>query len=219
MIKAAFTAVSIFALWLGIQEYAVVKMMSNDSFLAIMRMLFMMIVVYGSSYILFLGGSYFKERYAVAGIRSASYTTQEQYDDMCAQVSEKKTVDQHTLMKSLTNYTSFTFSRVIPADQIDIIIENMQLLADGKDSSNSINHRISGVTSNDLYHFGWNVGKRLKKTNIQIAYFLKETFKTMLDDVSVDTVQTKLANKEGNFTLKLIPLDQELVPHIFPLSA
>ncbi len=75
---------------------------------------------------------------------------------------------------------------------------------------------MAGVTSNDLYHFGWNVGKRLKRTNIQIAWFLKDTFKTMLDDVSVDTVQTKLANKEGNFTLKLIPLDQELIPHVFP---
>lgn len=53
---------------------------------------------------------------------------------------------------------------------------------------------------------------------MQIAWFLKATFKLMFSDVAVDTIQTKLAIKEGTFTLKLIPLDQPLIPHVFPAS-
>lgn len=218
MIKAGFTAVSILALWLGIQEYASVKAVTHDSVLALMRMMFMMALVYGSSYMLYLGGPCLKailsrRKMAAAGI------SREQYDDMCARESQKTTDRKEEMMKALTDYASLTFSRIIPAEQIEIIVENLQLLSQEKDASRGISQRINGVTSNDLYHFGWNVGKRLKRTNIQIAWFLKGTFRGMLDDVSVDTVQTKLANKEGNFTLKLIPLNQELVPHIFPISA
>ena len=40
----------------------------------------------------------------------------------------------------------------------------------------------------------------------------------MFSDVAVDTIKTKLAIKEGTFILKLIPLDQPLIPHVFPAS-
>ena len=198
LIKAGFTTVSIIALWLGINEYSEVKTLTHDSTLAVMRMFFMVVLVYGVSYISFLGGSYLIPKITIklssqpkAGVKIGS--SRETYDEMCTLETKR-----------------------LPAEQIDIIVENIQLLSQGKDAACSITHKMAGVTSNDLYHFGWNVGKRLKRTNIQIAWFLKDTFKTMLDDVSVDTVQTKLANKEGNFTLKLIPLDQELIPHVFP---
>ena len=224
LIKAGFTAVSILALWIGINEYAEVKAMTHDGTLAVMRMCFMMVLVYGVSYISFIGFSYLMPRLRVkiAALSNNGVTigiTQEIYDDMCIKASKKKSDDHDELMKSLSDYASLTFSKMISSDQIDIIIENIHLLSKGKDASRSVTCRMSGVTSNDLYHFGWNIGKRLKRSNIQIAWFLKDTFKTMLDDVSVDTVQTKLANKEGNFTLKLIPLDQKLIPHIFPAVA
>ena len=102
-------------------------------------------------------------------------------------------------------------------NQIQILCNNIQQLAIGKDMSDDIAVKLDGVTSNDLYHFGWNIGKRLKKSNIQIAWFLKNTFKSMFSDVAIDTIQTKLAIKEGTFTLKLIPLDQPLTPHVFPV--
>lgn len=221
LIKAGFTTVSIIALWLGINEYSEVKTLTHDSTLAIMRMFFMVVLVYGVSYISFLGGSYLIPKITIklssqpkAGVKIGS--SRETYDEMCTLETKRNEEAHDWLMKSLSDYTTFTFSKKLPAEQIDIIVENIQLLSQGKDAACSITHKMAGVTSNDLYHFGWNVGKRLKRTNIQIAWFLKDTFKTMLDDVSVDTVQTKLANKEGNFTLKLIPLDQELIPHVFP---
>ena len=58
LIKAGFTTVSIIALWLGINEYSEVKTLTHDSTLAVMRMFFMVVLVYGVSYISFLGGSY-----------------------------------------------------------------------------------------------------------------------------------------------------------------
>lgn len=224
MIKAGFAAVSILALWLGIEEYAEVKATTHDGCLAILRMMFIVASVYGISYILLITGSYIIPmlKAKVSGSlhpEADSGFSKEQFDDLCAKETKKKLENHNDLMKSLTDYTSFTFGKLVNTEQLDIILENIRLMADGKDATGNVNRRMAGVTSNDLYHFGWNIGKRLKRTNIQIAWFLKDTFKAMLDDVSVDTVQTKLANKEGNYTLKLIPLDQELVPHIFPVCA
>lgn len=121
-------------------------------------------------------------------------------------------------MDDILSYSSLTFERHLSEDQIQVLCNNIQQLAKGKDVSDVITVKLDGVTSNDLYHFGWNIGKRLKKSNIQIAWFLKDTFKIMFSDVAVDTIQTKLAIKEGSFTLKLIPLDQPLIPHMFPAT-
>lgn len=220
LIRIAFTVITIFALWLGIEEYADIKAMTHDGSLAVLRMVFMMVVVYGSSYILLISGIYLQGRFSKRpSLQTSAGVTQAEYDYMCDQEAQRMADSQNELMKSISDYTTLTFSKVMAAEDIEIIIENITLLADDDDATRNVLCRMNGVTSNDLYHFGWNVGKRLKKSNIQIAWFLKDTFKTMLEDVSVETVQTKLANKEGNFTLKLIPLDQELVPHIFPSAA
>ena len=121
-------------------------------------------------------------------------------------------------MDDILSYSSLTFERHLSEDQIQVLRNNIQQLAKGKDVSDDITVKLDGVTSNDLYHFGWNIGKRLKRSNIQIAWFLKDTFKIMFSDVAVDTIQTKLAIKEGSFTLNLIPLDQPLIPHMFPAT-
>ena len=121
-------------------------------------------------------------------------------------------------MDDILSYSSLTFERHLSENQIQVLCNNIQQLAKGKDVSDDITVKLDGVTSNDLYHFGWNIGKRLKRSNIQIAWFLKDTFKIMFSDVAVDTIQTKLAIKEGTFTLMLIPLDQPLIPHVFPAT-
>lgn len=120
------------------------------------------------------------------------------------------------VMDNIISYASLTFERHLSKNQVETLCSNIHLLAQDKDVSEDIMIRLNGVTTNDLYHFGWNIGKRLKKTNTQIAWFLKDTFKLMFSDVAIDTIQTKLAIKEGTFTLKLIPLDQSLTPHTFP---
>ena len=122
------------------------------------------------------------------------------------------------IMDDILSYSSLTFDKHLTEAQIQTLCNNIQQLAKGKDVSDDITVKLDGVTSNDLYHFGWNIGKRLKRSNIQIAWFLKDTFKIMFSDVAVDTIQTKLAIKEGTFTLKLIPLDQPLIPHVFPAT-
>lgn len=220
MIRAILTAVSIIALWLGIQEYVEVKTLTQDTCLAVMRMMFISLLVFGSTYIIYVCGYYIapklRTRIAVASSAASAIIPKESFDDIVAEQVRMEVENQNNLIQSLTAYTSYSFSKKLSSDQLDILIENIQLLADGKDSSGNVTQKMVGVTSNDLYHFGWNIGKRLKRSNIQIAWFLKDTFKTMLEDVSIDTVQTKLAIKEGNFTLKLIPLDKELIPHVFP---
>lgn len=219
LVRIGLTAASILALWLGIEEYVEVKSMTQDCILAILKMVYMFVLVYGSSYILYVGGICLYPMLKTAGRNTSKAITPEQFNEMVLEESKKSTENHDILMESLLSYTSYTFRQKLSTDQLNILLENIRLLSDGKDADESVTQRMKGVTSNDLYHFGWNVGKRLKRSNIQIAYFLKGTFKAMLEDVSIDTVQTKLAIKEGNFTLKLVPLDQELIPHIFPERA
>ena len=56
MIRAILTAVLIIALWLGIQEYVEVKTQTQDTCLAVMRMMFISLLVFGSTYIIYVCG-------------------------------------------------------------------------------------------------------------------------------------------------------------------
>lgn len=223
LIRVVIIAVSLFAIWIGINEYVDVKNETLDRCLAIMRMLFMMMIVFGSSYTIYVILSYsykfYKTRLLRTGnIESECGFSQKKYEDMVNWECLQQSKYQIDLLESINTYSSLTFGKLINSEHLNILIENIKLLSVDKDSTGYIMTRLTGVTSNDLYHFGWNVGKRLKKTNTQIAWFLKDTFKAMLEDVSIETIQTKLAIKEGNFTLKLIPVNEPLIPHIFPES-
>lgn len=220
LVRAGFVVTTILALWLGIQKYSEVMAVSNDCILAVLNVLFVFTLVYGASYVIYLVGTLgmplLMARRAEAGETADVPFTKVRFNEMMAEEAKRAQSSSVRLMESIMAYSTLTFSKKLNSDQMDILQANIASLSEGKDASRSINTRLPGVTSNDLYHFGWNVGKRLKCSNIQIAWFLKDTFKAMLCDVSIETIQTKLAIKEGNFSLKLIPVDQELVPHIFP---
>lgn len=223
LIRVVIIAVSLFAIWIGINEYVDVKNETLDRCLAIMRMLFMMMIVFGSSYTIYVILTYSYKFYKTRLLRTGNLESectfsQKKYDDMVNWECLQQSKYQIDLLESINTYSSLTFGKLINSEHLNILIENIKLLSVDKDSTGYIMTRLTGVTSNDLYHFGWNVGKRLKKTNTQIAWFLKDTFKAMLEDVSIETIQTKLAIKEGNFTLKLIPVNEPLIPHIFPES-
>ncbi len=219
-IKAGLTIITIAALWLGIREYTEVKNLTQDSCLAVLRMTFMLSLVYGSSYLMYLAGQAVMPRLftckPICSDTGMTVISSGRYEDMAEEEKRKNADNMAALMDSIVSYASHTFDMKLKPNQTESLCNNIRLLSEGRDTYCGVSSRMDGVTSNDLYHFGWNIGKRLKRTNIQIALFLKGTFVTMLEDVSVDTVQTKLAIKEGNFSLKLIPLGQDLVPHIFP---
>lgn len=101
-----------------------------------------------------------------------------------------------------------------------VLLDNIRLFAAGKNTKADygIKRKIEGITSNDLYHFGNNIRKRLDRNGYEAASFLKDTFSGMFYEVEIDTIKSKLANKEGRFTLPLIDKSEPLRPHIFPIT-
>lgn len=215
--RAYLTVVTMSALGIGVADYTRMITTTSDSILAVFHTIFVLSLVTGIGYLIYLGTAY----YIVPKLSAARISFESCDEESNRQepiiLLESDSISESCIMKDILSYSSLTFEKHLSQNQIQILCNNIQQLAIGKDMSDDIAVKLDGVTSNDLYHFGWNIGKRLKKSNIQIAWFLKNTFKLMFSDVAIDTIQTKLAIKEGTFTLKLIPLDQPLTPHVFPV--
>lgn len=210
--KAYITICVITSLGCGISKYAAFKEISTDGTLAIFEMLFTMSLVLGISYLAYLATIYYVYPKLTSRITKNSNV---ECESGCNDAHNSHFEDD--MLEQIEFYASKTFENHLSENEMDTLIANIECLSQDKELEGAIVHRLAGITSNDIYHFGWNIGKRLHKTNIEIAWFLKGTFKQMLEDISIDTVQTKLAIKEGTFSLKLIPLGNDLVPHKFPI--
>lgn len=216
--RAYLTVVTMSALGIGVSDYTQMITETSDIFLAVFHTIFILSLVCGTGYLIYLISAYYivpKLYVAQISCKSNDEENDRQQADFLMGTDSNT---ESGIMDDILSYSSLTFEKHLSKAQIQTLCNNIQQLAKGKDVSDDITVKLDGVTSNDLYHFGWNIGKRLKRSNIQIAWFLKDTFKLMFSDVAVDTIQTKLAIKEGSFTLKLIPLDQPLIPHMFPAT-
>ena len=80
----------------------------------------------------------------------------------------------------------------------------------------AVNRRISKFRTHDVYHFGWNIAKRLKIPNTMMAEFLKSQFPWQLADVEISTIAKKLSSDEGAFTLPKVEPRLPLPP--YPLA-
>ena len=216
--RAYLTVVTMSALGIGVSDYTRMITETSDIFLAVFHTIFVLSLVCGTGYLIYLLSAYYivpKLYVAHIACKSSDEESDRQQTDFLIGTDSNT---ESGIMDDILSYSSLTFDKHLTEAQIQTLCNNIQQLAKGKDVSDDITVKLDGVTSNDLYHFGWNIGKRLKRSNIQIAWFLKDTFKLMFSEVAVDTIQTKLAIKEGSFTLKLIPLDQPLIPHVFPAT-
>ena len=213
--RAYLTVVTMSALGIGVSDYTQMITETSDIFLAVFHTIFVLSLVSGTGYLI---SAYYMVPKLCDSCNSNDSDGQESRRLQTAILTATDSNKESCIMDDILSYSSLTFEKHLSENQIQVLCNNIQQLAKGKDVSDDITVKLDGVTSNDLYHFGWNIGKRLKRSNIQIAWFLKDTFKIMFSDVAVDTIQTKLAIKEGTFTLKLIPLDQPLIPHVFPAT-
>ena len=216
--RAYLTVVTMSALGIGVSDYTQMITETSDIFLAVFHTIFVLSLVSGTGYLIYLISAYYIVPKLCDSCNSNDSDGQESRRLQTAILTATDSNKESCIMADILSYSSLTFEKHLSENQIQVLCNNIQQLAKGKDVSDDITVKLDGVTSNDLYHFGWNIGKRLKRSNIQIAWFLKDTFKIMFSDVAVDTIQTKLAIKEGTFTLKLIPLDQPLIPHVFPAT-
>ena len=68
----------------------------------------------------------------------------------------------------------------------------------------------------DIYHFGWNIARRLKISNDDMALFLKSQFVWHLDDSALSTISKKLSYEIGKSTIPKVNPKDPLLP--FPLA-
>lgn len=216
----------------GIIQYVHIKDQTGDNSIAFLIMIFDIIFWCGIFTTLYLFTSYYlipkvhelkislktlsNKRNGIIEISKSLSEPQNEFEE-----AKAKAVEEHNkILPEILNYAELTFADLLNDDELTVLIDNIKLFAQSKNTKADIGikRKFEGVTSNDLYHFGNNIRKRLKKNGYEAAYFLKDTFVAMLYDVEIDTIKSKLANKEGRFTLPLISLDQPLKPHIFPIT-
>lgn len=76
----------------------------------------------------------------------------------------------------------------------------------------AVNRAIHRISTLDLHHFGWNIGKRLKKDNTGIAHFLKTQFPVVFKNSTEASMKKKLKSEDGRFMIDIVELDKELSP-------
>lgn len=114
-------------------------------------------------------------------------------------------------------YTLGTFAGVLTNEELMSLDNNLKAFILGESTQQtSVNRRISKFRTHDVYHFGWNIAKRLKISNTVMAEFLKSQFPWQLADVEVSTISKKLSSDEGAFTLPKVEPRLPLPP--FPLA-
>lgn len=110
-------------------------------------------------------------------------------------------------------YTLGTFAGVLTNEELMSLDNNLKAFILGEPTTQiSVNRRISKFRTHDVYHFGWNIAKRLKKSNTVMAEFLKLQFPWQLADVEISTIAKKLSSDEGAFTLPKVEPRLPLTP-------
>lgn len=120
----------------------------------------------------------------------------------------------------IVSYTKATFQKTFTADQIEVLLNNMKALT-GDENYTSVEKSVTAhLKSDDVLHFGWNIGKRLlagtqKKLGTTTALFLKKSFPITLIKYDIGTIPSKLRVENFN-ALPLINPNEPLTPYVFP---
>ena len=110
-----------------------------------------------------------------------------------------------------------TFAGVLTNEELMSLDNSLKAFILGESTrQTAVNRRISKFRTHDVYHFGWNIAKRLKVSNTMIAEFLKSQFPWQLADVEISTIAKKLSSDEGAFTLPKVEPRLPLPP--YPLA-
>ena len=114
-------------------------------------------------------------------------------------------------------YTLGTFAGVLTNEELMSLDNSLKAFILGESTrQTAVNRRISKFRTHDVYHFGWNIAKRLKIPNTMMAEFLKSQFPWQLADVEISTIAKKLSSDEGAFTLPKVEPRLPLQP--YPLA-
>lgn len=114
-------------------------------------------------------------------------------------------------------YTLGTFAGVLTNDELMLLDQNLKAFILGETELRpAVNRRIPRLLVHDVYHFGWNIVKRLPKKNAEMAVFLKSQFPWHLADNDLTTIAKKLSSEDGNYSIPKVEKRLPLPP--FPLA-
>lgn len=119
------------------------------------------------------------------------------------------------VFKEIEEYTKETFHLVLTPEEIDNLVTSMRFFAvdfESKERPAAVNRAIHRISTLDLHHFGWNIGKRLKKDNAGIAHFLITQFPVVFKNSTEASIKKKLKSEDGRFMIDIVELDQKLAP-------
>lgn len=119
------------------------------------------------------------------------------------------------IFREIEEYTRTTFHQVLTPEEIDNLVNSMKFFAidyEPDQQPAAVNRVIHRISTLDLHHFGWNIGKRLKKDNTGIAHFLKTQFPVVFKNSTVASMKKKLKSDDGRYMIDIIELDKELSP-------
>ncbi len=119
------------------------------------------------------------------------------------------------IFEEIEDYTRATFHLVLSPEEIDNLVSSMKFFAmdfESKERPAAVNRTIHRISTLDLHHFGWNIGKRLKKDNASIAHFLITQFPVVFKNSTEASMKKKLKSEDGRFLIDIVELDQKLAP-------
>ena len=141
----------------------------------------------------------------------------EQSEEMAITFAEEVSPLDTPKAQEVIAYTLGTFAGVLTNEELMSLDNNLKAFILGEPTTQTaVNRRISKFRTHDVYHFGWNIAKRLKVSNTMIAEFLKSQFPWQLADVEISTIAKKLSSDEGASTLPKVEPRLPLPP--YPLA-
>ena len=132
-------------------------------------------------------------------------------------------VQNISYLEEAKNYAKCCFQNILTEKQLKILENNIIELWKGVDCKFTVieETEFENVYPYDLFHFAWNLLKRLTKENPKLTMyplskeFLKGCFPITLRNIEDSTIKSKLATKDGTYKLRLIPLEEPLIPYVF----
>lgn len=144
----------------------------------------------------------------------ARLTGQDSTEDVPLKKQKGKEDEAANTLHEIVAYTSFTLEAFFCSEDIDVIQLGIFSFKDNAHELTPIEKPLcdmNGLTTKALYHYGWNVGRRLEKSRDEIAWFLRHLFPLVFANTDHSTIVKKMTNTDGAYRIPCVPLGQSLL--------
>lgn len=102
------------------------------------------------------------------------------------------------------NYTREEFALYLSNEDLESLCESVSVYAENGDFENLKKVSIQGLTSLDLFHFGWNLWNHFRiRDQRETAVFLKTVFAESLKDIETESIKKHLKDDERKGIIKI----------------